>query len=116
MAAAELDEFFRRSLAVTFLSAVVVQELRAGAGKPRDVRLLERSVVLPFERRGRVFAPSTSAFKESGRMLAELGACPSNPMREKPTSQNAPGSTIDRSGGVLLSPKITSFAITRTHS
>jgi len=72
VAAAELDEFFRRSLAVTFLSAVVVQELRAGAGKPRDVRLLERSVVLPFERRGRVFAPSTSAFKESGRILAEL--------------------------------------------
>jgi predicted nucleic acid-binding protein len=59
---------------VTFLSAVVVQELRAGAARANDIRLLERFVVQPFERRGRVFAPSTSAFKESGRVLAKLAA------------------------------------------
>jgi predicted nucleic acid-binding protein len=73
-AAAELDEFFRRSLAVTFLSAIVVQELRAGTRTAREIRHLERSIIEPFERRGRVFAPSLAAFKASGRILADLAA------------------------------------------
>jgi predicted nucleic acid-binding protein len=30
------------------------------------------AVFKPFERRGRVFAPSASAFRESGRLLADL--------------------------------------------
>ena len=71
-AAADLDAFFRRSLPVIFLSAIVVQELRAGVRTRSQVRQLERSVVGPFERRGRVFTPSAVAFKESGRLLAEL--------------------------------------------
>lgn len=69
-----MDGFFRRSLSVTFLSAIVVQELRAGVRTARDVRNLERSIVQPFERRGRVFTPSAAAFKESGRVLADLAA------------------------------------------
>ena len=40
----------------------------------RDVRNLEQSIVQPFERRGRVFAPSVRAFKQSGRVLADLAA------------------------------------------
>jgi predicted nucleic acid-binding protein len=71
-AAIALDEFFRRSIGLTFLSAIVVQELRAGTRTPREVRLLERSIIEPFERRGRVFAPSPAAFKLSGRILADL--------------------------------------------
>jgi predicted nucleic acid-binding protein len=73
-AARDLDEFFRRSIGLTFLSAIVVQELRAGTRTPREVRLLERSIIEPFERRGRVFAPSPAAFKLSGRILADLTA------------------------------------------
>ena len=73
-AAAELEEFLRRSIAVTFLSAVVIQELRAGTETTRQVRHLERSIIDPFERRGRVFTPSAAAFKESGRILAMLAA------------------------------------------
>lgn len=53
------------------LSAVVVQELRAGA-KGTQMRELERHIVSPFERRGRVFTPTYAAWKEAGEVLAEL--------------------------------------------
>jgi predicted nucleic acid-binding protein len=53
------------------LSAVVAQELRAGA-HDRAAVTLESNVIAPFERRDRVFAPSYTAWKESGRVLAEL--------------------------------------------
>ena len=72
--AAALAAFLERALSTTFLSAVVVQELRAGARTRAQVRQLEASIFRPFERRGRVFAPSISAFRESGRLLAELAA------------------------------------------
>ncbi len=67
-----LAAFFEQVLPSTFLSAVVVQELAAGARTREQVRELELSILRPFERRGRVFAPSTLAFRESGRLLAEL--------------------------------------------
>ena len=67
-----LAAFLEQALPTTFLSAVVVQELAAGARTRKQVRELEFSILRPFERRGRVFAPSTRAFRESGRLLAEL--------------------------------------------
>ncbi len=67
-----LTAFLERALPSTFLSAVVVQELAAGARTREQVRALESSIFRPFERRGRVFAPSTIAFRTSGRLLAEL--------------------------------------------
>jgi predicted nucleic acid-binding protein len=69
-----LAAFLEHALPTTFLSAVVVQELAAGARTREQVRALESSIFRPFERRGRVFAPSTLAFRESGRLLAELAA------------------------------------------
>ena len=53
---------------------MVVQELAAGTRTREQVRELKSSIVRPFERRGRVFAPSTLALRESGRLLAELAA------------------------------------------
>ncbi len=53
------------------LSAVVVQELRAGV-RGRAAAKLESAIIAPFERRGRLIAPSYTAWKESGRVLAEL--------------------------------------------
>lgn len=67
-----LSGFLEHALPWTYLSAVVVQELAAGARTPRQVRALEFSILRPFQRRGRVFAPSPDAFRESGRLLAEL--------------------------------------------
>ena len=55
------------------LSAVVVQELRAGVRGSAASRL-EASIVEPFERRGRIVTPGYAAWKEAGRLLAELVA------------------------------------------
>lgn len=71
--AAELTEFLAAFLSVTYLSAVVVQELRAGA-RTRAQLAAFGDIVGPFERRGRVYAPSVRAYTECGRVLAELRA------------------------------------------
>ena len=62
--------FFKRALPFTHLSAVVMQELAAGARTTKSLREVQRGVLEPFQRRGRVFAPSTAAFVESGRVIA----------------------------------------------
>jgi predicted nucleic acid-binding protein len=69
-----LAAFLEQALPTTLLSAVVVQELAAGARTREQVREFESSILRPFERRGRVFAPSARAFRESGRLLAELAS------------------------------------------
>ena len=71
---AALLRFLERALPFTFLSAVVMQELAAGARTPAQVRELERSVFQPFIRRRRLFAPMTTAFVRSGRLLGALAA------------------------------------------
>lgn len=71
--AAELTEFLAAFLSVSYLSAVVVQELRAGA-RTRAQLLAFQAIVGPFERRERVYAPSVRAYAECGRVLAELAA------------------------------------------
>jgi predicted nucleic acid-binding protein len=69
-----LAAFLERALPMTFMSAVVMQELAAGARTREQVRALDSAIFRPFERRGRVFAPSIVAFRESGRLVAELAA------------------------------------------
>jgi predicted nucleic acid-binding protein len=71
---AEVFAFLNRALPFTFLSAVVMQELAAGARTTRAARDVERGVFEPFERRRRVFAPSSAAFAESGRVIATVAA------------------------------------------
>ena len=73
-AEAALVRFLERALPFTFLSAVVMQELAAGARTAAQRRELERSVFGPFVRRGRVFTPSAIAFVESGRLIADVAA------------------------------------------
>ena len=73
-AQAEVFAFFTRALPFTYLSAVVMQELAAGARSPQAAREVQHGVFEPFERRRRVFAPSNAAFAESGRVLAALAA------------------------------------------
>lgn len=50
----------------------MVQELRAGARTPSAAAALQAEVFAPFERRGRVFAPSAAACKDCGRVLVDL--------------------------------------------
>lgn len=56
-----------------YLSAVVVQELRAGTRRA-DAGKLQRLVLDPFERRGRVVTPTYDAWKRGGEVLAALAA------------------------------------------
>ena len=73
-AQAEVFAFLNRALPFTYLSAVVMQELAAGARTTEAARDLQQGVFEPFERRRRVFAPSTASFVESGRALAAVAA------------------------------------------
>ena len=73
-AQAEVFAFLDRALPFTYLSAVVMQELAAGARTADTARHVQRGVFEPFERRRRVFAPSSAAFAQSGRVLAAVAA------------------------------------------
>ena len=73
-AQAEVFAFLHRALPFTYLSAVVMQELSAGARSADAAHDVQRGVFDPFERRRRVFAPSSAAFVESGRVLAAVAA------------------------------------------
>lgn len=66
--------FLEHALPFTFMSAVVMQELAAGARTSEQARELDRLVFGPFERRRRVFVPSAAAFVKSGRVLAAVAA------------------------------------------
>ncbi len=72
MANAELQRFHQLFAPFEYLSAVVAQELRAGARSVADRRQLERHVLDLYGRRGRVVTPSTQAWHDSGDLLAEL--------------------------------------------
>ena len=88
-AQAEVLAFLNRALPFTYLSAVVMQELSAGVRSADAARDLERGVFDPFERRRRVFAPSSAAFAESGRVLAAVAASEGwQPFDEKPSLLN----------------------------
>jgi predicted nucleic acid-binding protein len=70
----EVLAFLNRALPFTYLSAVVMQELSAGARSADAARDLQRGVFEPFERRRRVFAPSSAAFVASGRVVSVIAA------------------------------------------
>ncbi len=73
-AQADVFAFLNRALPFTYLSAVVMQELAAGARTAGAARDVQRGVFEPFERRRRVFTPSSAAFAASGRVLAAVAA------------------------------------------
>lgn len=55
-----------------YLSTVVAAELEAGAGSARDRRALDRQVLAPYVRRGRLVNPSRAAWEALGTTLATL--------------------------------------------
>jgi predicted nucleic acid-binding protein len=64
--------FLSRFSLVTYLSAVVMLELRAGARTRGQAKMLEQEVVRRFVRTNRVFTPSADAFSAAGQLLATL--------------------------------------------
>lgn len=69
-AGAAFEGFSARAAPQLHLSAVVASELRAGAGRGRA--RLERVVLGPYLRRGRVLIPSAAAWEVLGNTLATL--------------------------------------------
>ena len=70
--AAAFAEFCAWAAPGLYLSTVVAAELRAGAGSARDRRTLERQILSPYVRRGRLVNPSPAAWDELGTTLATL--------------------------------------------
>ena len=70
--AKELARFSSAYLPSIHFHAVVAQELLAGAIDQRRERLIEESLVMPFERRGRIITPSFTAWKGAGHILSRL--------------------------------------------
>ena len=68
--AAEFTEFCAWAAPGLYLSTVVAAELRAGAGGAKDRRTLERQVLSPYVRRGRLLNPSAAAWEALGTALA----------------------------------------------
>jgi predicted nucleic acid-binding protein len=70
--AAACSEFCAWAAPGLFLSTVVAAELRAGAGTARDRRALERHLLSPYVRRGRLLNPTPGAWQQLGTTLAAL--------------------------------------------
>ena len=70
--AASLAEFSAWAAPGLYLSTVVAAELSAGAGSARNRRTLERQILSPYIRRGRLVNPSPAAWKVLGTTLAAL--------------------------------------------
>ena len=83
---ADLDAFLERNAPVTYMSAVVMQELCAGAITDASARALDKGIFEVFERRGRVAGPSVPSFKECGRIFAALFRQDGVPFKERPRS------------------------------
>ena len=70
--AEELCRFSATYLPFIHLHAVVAQELLAGAIDRRRERLVEESLIQPFEKRDRIVIPSFAAWKAAGSILGQL--------------------------------------------
>jgi len=71
-AAAAFAQFCQWAAPTLYLSTVVAAELRAGAGSAKDRRILERQILSPYVRRGRLVNPSPAAWDALGTTLATL--------------------------------------------
>ena len=71
-AAAALHEFTFAFAPSLYMHAVVAQELLAGSANRRARRSVERDLILPFEKRGRVITPTYRSWKRSGEIVAAL--------------------------------------------
>lgn len=87
--AEELSAFSSAFLPRLYLHAVVVQEILAGAVTPEWRRDVERGLVAPYERRGRIVTPTYRAWKRSGEVIAQLvGSRKLSPSGVRPSLRN----------------------------
>jgi predicted nucleic acid-binding protein len=70
---AAFSRFCEEAAPGLLLSAVVAAELRAGASDRKARERLEREVLAPYFRRGRILTPSARSWEALGEILAVLG-------------------------------------------
>lgn len=85
-AAAAYEAFVSRAAPGLWLSAVVAAELRAGARTARARQTLERHVLDPYVRRGRVLTPSAASWDALGTTLGVLAGREGLDLRQVPRS------------------------------
>lgn len=86
VAAVAFEAFCARAAPGLFLSAVVAAELRAGARTTRARQVLERQVLGPYVRRGRVLTPTAAAWEALGTALSTLTEREGLDLRQMPRS------------------------------
>lgn len=64
-----LKAFLSWALPSTVLSSVVAAELTAGARTPKALEVLDHAFLAPFDRRGRVLAPSDIAWRRAAQVV-----------------------------------------------
>ena len=69
-----LKAFLSWALPSTVLPSVVAAELTAGARTPAARKALDEHFLAPFERRGRIIAPSAAAWRRAGAVMARSGS------------------------------------------
>ena len=77
-----LKTFLSWALPSTVLSSVVAAELAAGARTEETRQILDDAVLAPFDRRGRIVAPSVAAWRRTGALLARAGAAGTTASRQ----------------------------------
>jgi predicted nucleic acid-binding protein len=73
---AEYETFIKWARRHTWLSAVVVAELHAGARGPKARRALDERFFAPLELRGRLVAPSVADWRRAGAVLGDRRSDP----------------------------------------
>jgi predicted nucleic acid-binding protein len=71
-AAQAFETFCSRAAPGLYLSSVVPAEPRAGARSAREREVLERQVLEPFVRRGRILTPSAASWEALGTVMSWL--------------------------------------------
>jgi predicted nucleic acid-binding protein len=117
---ASAEEAFRAFLTrfshLTYLSSVVILELRAGARTARQASLLEREIIQRFARVDRVFTPSADAFSTAGKLLATLASREGWAADAQPSLVNdALLAASCRESGVTLITRDSDFARFKSH-
>lgn len=67
-----LQAFHRGFAPFEYLSVIVAHELRSGIRRDDDLLPLERRILAPFQRTGRLVTPSAAAWAKAGDVLAAM--------------------------------------------
>lgn len=112
--ASELERFYAVALPFIYLSAVVVQEVLAGATNAQKRQDVERTLIRPFQSRGRVLTPSFGAWHDAGRVLGDLISRGFQQMKASFGNDVLLAVSCRESGVTLVTENLTDFERIRT--